>query len=289
MSQHVADGKSNPEIATDGGRLVGAVTIDDVLDRVLPTGWRVRRARATSAPVSESFPAERRGSRAACYSCAITVDDALKSRTDASAGARVGVSVAFGACVAVVVGFLGGGALAPMMGWDGSGLFFLGWIWLSVWRLDAGETARHAVRDDPRKALADVVLLSASVISLVAVGGVLVHASKSSGLSKEVLVGLGISSVLVAWGVVHTVFTLRYAHLYYARPVGGVDFNEDAPPRYRDFAYLSFTIGMTFQVSDTDLQAKGIRATALRHALLSYLFGAVIIATTINLVAGLTK
>ena len=68
---------------------------------------------------------------------------------------------------------------------------------------------------------------------------------------------------------------------------GGVDFNQSASPRYLDFAYLAFTIGMTFQVSDTDLQTSAIRATALRHALLSFLFGAIIVATTVNLVAGL--
>ena len=74
---------------------------------------------------------------------------------------------------------------------------------------------------------------------------------------------------------------------YYVGPDGGVNFNQDAPPRYLDFAYLAFTIGMTFQVSDTDLQTGSIRATALRRALLSYLFGAVILATTINLFSGL--
>jgi uncharacterized membrane protein len=80
---------------------------------------------------------------------------------------------------------------------------------------------------------------------------------------------------------------LRYAELYYAGTRGGVDFNQDEPPRYLDFAYLSFTIGMTFQVSDTNLQAPSIRATALRQALVSYLFGAVILASMINLIAGL--
>ena len=76
--------------------------------------------------------------------------------------------------------------------------------------------------------------------------------------------------------------------LYYADDLGGVDFNQDEPPRYTDFAYLAFTLGMTFQVSDTDLKNHLVRVTALRHALLSYLFGAVILATTINLVAGLS-
>jgi len=69
--------------------------------------------------------------------------------------------------------------------------------------------------------------------------------------------------------------------------MAGSTFNQDTPPRYLDFAYLAFTIGMTFQVSDTDLETPSIRTTALRHALLSYLFGAVILATTINLISGL--
>jgi uncharacterized membrane protein len=99
----------------------------------------------------------------------------------------------------------------------------------------------------------------------------------------------GVGAIVSSWGVVHTVFTLRYAALYYRGPDGGVNFNEDDQPTYVDFAYLAFTIGMTYQVSDTNLTTKEIRHTALRHALLSYLFGTVIIAATINLAAGLVK
>ena len=81
----------------------------------------------------------------------------------------------------------------------------------------------------------------------------------------------------------------RYGDLYYGDVVGGIDFNEDDPPDYRDFGYLALTIGMTYQVSDTDLQNKIIRHTALRHALLSFVFGAVIVALTINSVASLLQ
>ena len=91
----------------------------------------------------------------------------------------------------------------------------------------------------------------------------------------------------LSWLLVHTVFTLRYALLYYTGRDGGIDFNQSAPPCYSDFAYLAFTLGMTFQVSDTDLKTPNIRRTALRQALLSYLFGAVILAATVNLIAGL--
>jgi uncharacterized membrane protein len=83
------------------------------------------------------------------------------------------------------------------------------------------------------------------------------------------------------------VFTLRYARTYYSEPTGGIDFNEEDPPTYLDFAYLALTIGMTFQVSDTNLTSKPIRRTALGHAMLSYLFGAVIVALVINVVASL--
>jgi uncharacterized membrane protein len=96
--------------------------------------------------------------------------------------------------------------------------------------------------------------------------------------------------VALSWAMVHTIFTLRYARDYYVgEPDGGVDFNDGARPRYSDFAYLAFTIGMTFQVSDTPLQGHAIRRDALRHALLSFVFSTGILATTVNLVASLTS
>jgi uncharacterized membrane protein len=82
---------------------------------------------------------------------------------------------------------------------------------------------------------------------------------------------------------------LRYARLYYTGADGGISFNEDDPPAYSDFAYLAFTIGMTFQVSDTNIEDKTIRRTALRQALISYLFGAVLVAMTVNVGASLLR
>ena len=96
-------------------------------------------------------------------------------------------------------------------------------------------------------------------------------------------------SVLLSWLVVHTVFTARYARIYYTGPDGGVDFHQDEPPCYSDFAYVAFTIGATFQVSDTDLTSNEMRRTVLRHMMVSYLFGAFIIAVTVNLLAGLAR
>jgi uncharacterized membrane protein len=132
--------------------------------------------------------------------------------------------------------------------------------------------------------VADVLVLAAAVASLVAVGALLsVNGPSVRAETVQALVSIG--AVGVAWASVHTVFTTRYARLYYSGTPGGVDFNEDEPPSYSDFAYLAFTIGMTFQVSDTDIQTPALRRVILRHMLLSYLFGAVIVAVTINLIA----
>ena len=115
-------------------------------------------------------------------------------------------------------------------------------------------------------------------------------AGSAKGVQADAASAVGIGSVAAAWLVVHTLFTLRYARLYYLGDDGGVDFNQpDYQPTYRDFAYLAFTIGMTYQVSDTDLTTKDMRRAALRHAILSYVFGTAIIAMTINIVAGIAS
>jgi uncharacterized membrane protein len=129
--------------------------------------------------------------------------------------------------------------------------------------------------------------LLAAIASLAAVGVVLSRANSAHGSTQDLLAGLSVASVVLSWFAVHMLFTLRYAQLYYTGNDAGVDFNQHARPRYVDFAYLAFTIGMTFQVSDTDLTTPAVRSTALKHALVSYLFGAVILASTINLISSL--
>jgi uncharacterized membrane protein len=196
--------------------------------------------------------------------------------------------VVAGAVAALVVGVSYAWPYAPLAGWDVAALTFSAWAWAIIGPADPVTTEAHATREDPGRAQTDVIVLGAAVASLVAVGFVLVQVSSAKGAAQDVLAGLGLLSIVLSWCTVHTLFTLRYARLYYLGHEGGINFNQKSPPpRYLDFAYLAFTIGMTFQVSDTDLQTPQIRATALRHALLSYLFGAVILASTINLLAGL--
>jgi uncharacterized membrane protein len=180
--------------------------------------------------------------------------------------------------------------VAALAGWDAAGLTFLIWTWRTLWGLDEAESRREAEREDPTQALADGILLVAALVSLAAVGVVLATGKGNGGTGLIVNLALAVGSVVVSWAVVHTTFTVKYARLYYSGPDGGIDFHDPAAkPTYQDFAYLAFTIGMTFQVSDTEINARLIRATVLRHALIAYLFGAVILAVTINLLAGLSK
>ena len=92
--------------------------------------------------------------------------------------------------------------------------------------------------------------------------------------------------IVASWATIHTLFATHYARLYFTDPVGGVDFHQSDPPLYTDFAYVAFTVGMSFAISDTDLSGSRMRRPALLHALLSYLFGTVIVALLINLLAG---
>jgi uncharacterized membrane protein len=199
------------------------------------------------------------------------------------------VAAVAGVLAGVLVAVPGSWQVGTLVGWDVAAGMYLAWAWATIWRRDPVATARLALREDPGRAIADALLLVASMTSVLAVA-LAITAGRTPGLLlADLRAGLAVASVALSWTVVQTVFTFHYARLYYAHPVGGIDFNQAGPPRYADFAYLAFTVGMTFQVSDTTLQTSVLRAVALRQALLSYLLGAVILATTINLVAGLLR
>ena len=144
------------------------------------------------------------------------------------------------------------------------------------------------------RGISHAILITTSVVSLVGVLLGLLKASQVEGVQAVAVTSASALTVAASWAAVHTLYTLRYAHLYYSGEPGGIEFHGDdadggAPPDYRDFAYVAFTVGMTYQVSDTDITGRPIRRTVLSQALVSYLFGTVIIATTINIVAGFLK
>jgi uncharacterized membrane protein len=206
-----------------------------------------------------------------------------------SAKTRIAMVAIVGALVFLAVSTAVSLTIAPLIAWDSAALIFMIWVWSTVWSMDGHLTAKFAVREDPSRGVTDLIMLAASVASLVSVGLVLLRAGHSHGTAQLLQIALGAVSVIISWAVLHTLYTLHYARLYYTEPVGGVDIQGEKQPSYSDFAYLAFTLGMTFQVSDTGFKNQQFRKMAFKHALLSYLFGTIIVATTINLIAGLTK
>lgn len=197
--------------------------------------------------------------------------------------------------MATAVGLLAGaaafrtGVVAPLIGYDAAALTFCAWTWRMVWGMDPASTREHSQLESPSRGWADASLLGAALASLVAVGAVLTDAAHAHGALRFAEAGFAVASVSLSWVLVHTVYTLTYARLYYVDVPGGVDFGGDDAPQYTDFAYLAFTLGMTFQVSDTGLQSKEFRLTALHHAWFSFPLVTVIIAASINLVSGLAR
>lgn len=177
--------------------------------------------------------------------------------------------------------------LSVLLAWIAAASVYLVIVWLEVRRADGARTERSSTREDDSLVLRGFIVVVGSVVSLVGVLLALHRASQLDGGAQAVLLTVAaVVTVLVSWFAVHTDFTLRYAHIYYSPPVGGIKFDGADKPDYRDFAYLSFTIGMTYQVSDTDLLASPVRRVLLAHSLVSYLFGVVIIASVINVIAG---
>jgi uncharacterized membrane protein len=198
---------------------------------------------------------------------------------------RILIAVVLGVAVALVVGNTVGWRFA-LAGWIVTAAVYVVWTRLLLGGLDADQTREYVTREDPTRWVADAVIVSASIASLGGVGYVVAAGSRSGAGAVEAAV-VGILTVAASWVAVHTLFTVHYARLYYSDEPGGINFHDPEPPRFRDFAYVAFTVGMTFQVSDTEICLTSIRATVLRHALLSYLLGAVVLAVTVNLIAGL--
>ncbi len=181
-------------------------------------------------------------------------------------------------------------ALALVGGWDAAALTYLVVTWPIIIRAAGAHAAQLADREDETKDSARVLLVSASIASLLGAGYALHLAGQHHGLQQVPLVSVAVLTVILSWTLVNTIYTLRYADQHHASTHGGIEFggqDDSEQPSYRDFAYVAFTIGMTYQVSDTTLRDRRIRGTVLGHAALSYLFGVVIVAGLVNLAAGL--
>jgi uncharacterized membrane protein len=199
-------------------------------------------------------------------------------------------SASVGLLVGIALAWVVPWQLAVLAGWDVVAVLVLSRVWFRVSHFSPDETKEFATREDDSRVSAELLLIAASVASLAGAAFGLLKAHESDPTLEAVLTMASVLTVALSWTVVHTVFALRYAHEYYTPTVpGAIDFKSggEYEPDYGDFAYVAFTVGMTFQVSDTDIGSRLIRRTVLRHALLSYLFGAIIVALMVNVIATL--
>lgn len=203
---------------------------------------------------------------------------------------RLLIAAPLGALAGAAIAFFVPWQLSVLVGWDVAALFIVGSVWWFFVALDASATRQVATREDDSRKPVDVIVVVACLVSVIGVVVGLAHARTHPGTVSALLTGIAVFTVFLSWFTVHTLFSLRYAHLYYREPVGGIAFTDvDELPDYLDFVYVAFTIGMTFQVSDTGVAARPIRRTVIRHALLSYLFGTVIVGVAINVVGNLIR
>jgi uncharacterized membrane protein len=202
---------------------------------------------------------------------------------------RAVLALSLGLVVALTLMAFTAWELALVGGWDATAFTFLTTVWPIIIRADGAHAAALSAREDETRGSATFLLIGASLASLLGVGFALGLAGRESGSAQIFLITVAVLTVMLSWVVVNTVYTLHYAHLQFQSTAAGLAFDDSADRMltYRDFAYVAFTIGMTYQVSDTTVRDPKTRRTVLSHALVSYLFGVVIVAGSVNLIAGL--
>jgi uncharacterized membrane protein len=205
---------------------------------------------------------------------------------------RLAAGVASGVLVyALLLAFsAGSGRLRFILSWD-AGVLVATALLFGLRNISPDTVMRIAARQDAGKWAVLFLTLLAGSASLVAIAGevpLIRHAGEFEKIARIVLI---VSTIFLSWSFIHTIFALHYAHDYYlSAPDGtakGLSFPGAAKPTYMDFAYFSFTIGMTFQVSDVQVIAPALRALVLTHGILSFFFATGVLALTINMVAGL--
>lgn len=173
--------------------------------------------------------------------------------------------------------------------WVVFALIVLTLAWTTILMAHPCDLPRLSRLEDSSRTLILVFVIVAAIASLVAVVALLDAMGDQDRVEHITLAAVAVAS---AWALVHTLFALRYAHLYYGNSLKqtqqprGLNFPNDSEPDYLDFAYFSFVIGMTSQVSDVSIESKTMRRTALAHGVLSFLFNTIIIALTISGLSG---
>jgi uncharacterized membrane protein len=185
-----------------------------------------------------------------------------------------------------------------MYSWIGFALSNLIFFWGIIATAEPHEIKLIAKKQDLSRLFIYLFVLFSSFVSLLAVI-LLLKISPGAKHANYYHIALSVISVVFSWLLIHTIFTFRYAHLYYTcitteqgidnEHIGGLIFPDDDEPDYMDFAYFAFVIGMTFQVSDVQVTSSKIRWIVLLHGFLSFVYNTVILALSINIISGLVQ
>jgi uncharacterized membrane protein len=201
---------------------------------------------------------------------------------------RALISLGVGAVSGTVAALCGEPILMPLVGWTVASATALVWVWRISWRQGPRGTKLLAEAES-RFHSTDSWVMFAAIGSLAAVVMAEIRSNTRQDSIAVALTLLSVLAVILSWALVNTVFALKYARLYYVDEPdsGGIEFRCTDPPTYADFAYLAFTIGMSYAVSDTEVTQTRIRKVIIGHALLSYLFGTGILAVGIGILTNL--
>jgi len=182
-----------------------------------------------------------------------------------------------------------------IIAWDSGFVCLLVLIWSIMISATPQKMRHRAQHQDANRWVISNIVIGAACASLLAIVFMLKSTPGSSTSLVVLHLTLSALTIVTSWLLMHTVFALHYAHRYYhdnrATPIvddsEGLDFPKEKQPDYWDFLYFSFVVGMTFQVSDVEITSRQMRRLALVHAVLSFFFNTVILALSINLIAGL--
>lgn len=205
-----------------------------------------------------------------------------------------------GLFAALVVFFFNRNAISfvrlGILSWTVFVLIYISFSWFIIFFSHPKNFMQQATEEDVTGSFIFLLVLGASICSLAGIFLLLKANSKVHTESFNLQILLSFASVFSSWILVHTLFTFRYAHLYYSANDGmnvstkiheGLKFPGEKNPDYLDFAYFSFILGMTFQVSDVQITSRKIRRFALLHGSLSFIFNTIILALSINIVSGI--
>jgi uncharacterized membrane protein len=175
--------------------------------------------------------------------------------------------------------------------WNAASLTYLALYWITILRADAELTRRRASAYDQAAQVILLLVTVAGCASVVAIAFVMGDVRSMDFWPKALHLGLSIAALVLSWMLIQTVFAFHYARRYYAPasmegPAAGLKFPGVEEPDYLDFAYYSFVVGMTSQVSDVSVTTAQMRRTTLAHGVLSFLFNMAVLAMSINVISG---